>query len=617
MISNKFYITTPIYYVNDEPHIGHSYTTILADVLRKYHRLFGRKTYFLTGTDEHGQKVQTAAEAKKLPPQIHCDLMVERFLETWKYLKIDYDDFIRTTEERHKSVVIEVLQNIWDKGEIYQDEFQGWYCLPDERYFTDKDLVESVCPLCNRPVQWMSEKNYFFKMSKYQDWLIAHILKHPEFILPDFRRNEVLGFLKQPLKDLCISRPQSRLSWGIPLPFDIEYVTYVWFDALLNYYSAVKDNGQWPATVHLIGKDILTTHSVYWPIMLKSAELELPQTIFAHGWWLVDNTKMSKSLGNVVKPLDLAKIYGVEEFRYFLMREMSPGSDASFSEAGLISRINSDLANDFGNLLSRLTTLVRQNFEGKIPSANRDDGYWKKVTTEAIDNLRSALDDFRIDEVMNWALYPVKIANRYLEEQSPWRQVKQDRALAGQTLYNGLEGLRISAILLSPVMPVKSREILRRLGAENSGLKWGELRPGTEIIAEEALFPRIDKRIIETPKTETKDLEISENVITIDDFRKVDLKVAQILFAERVAGADKLLKMQINLGSERRQLVAGIAQFYQPDDLIGKKIIVVTNLLKAKIRGIESQGMLLAAIAGGTLRLLTVDGEIENGANIS
>ncbi|MFH1863001.1 MAG: class I tRNA ligase family protein, partial [bacterium] len=369
-MTGKFYITTPIYYVNDEPHIGHAYCTIVADVLARYQRLFGADVFFLTGTDEHGQKVAEAAQIAGRTPQEHCDLMVVRYLDVWRKLHISHDDFIRTTEDRHKSRVQQILMKLWEIGEIYEDYYEGWYCVPEERFWTQKDLNAGMCPSCGREVHRLTEKNYFFRMGKYQPWLIQHIHDHPSFIQPEVRRNEILGFLASPLEDLCISRPRKRLSWGIPLPFDKEFVTYVWFDALLNYFTAPASLNLncWPASLHLIGKDILTTHCVYWPTMLKAAGLELPETIFGHGWWLVENTKMSKSLGNVVKPLTLVDKYGVDAFRFFLCREMSLGMDATFSEEALVNRYNGELANDLGNLYSRLLKLLQTYNGGKIPA---------------------------------------------------------------------------------------------------------------------------------------------------------------------------------------------------------------------------------------------------------
>ncbi|MCX6997238.1 MAG: methionine--tRNA ligase, partial [Kiritimatiellaeota bacterium] len=371
---NKFYVTTPIYYVNDQPHVGHAYTTVLADVLARYHRLLGVPTFFLTGSDEHGQKVQKAAQAASLTPQEQADQTVVRFQQLWKKLGITHDDFIRTTEDRHKAIVQQILQDLRQRDEIYRAEYDGWYCVACERFYTEKDLAAGACPECHRPVDKIREANYFFRMSKYQAWLIEYIQEHPKFIQPDFRRNETLGFLRKPLNDLCISRPKSRMSWGIELPFDADFVTYVWFDALVNYISAIGYRSDeaafhkwWPASVQLIGKDILTTHTVYWPTMLKAMNLPLPETIFAHGWWLTGESKMSKSLGNVVNPMDMIERYGVDAFRYFLIAEMAMGQDASFTEEAFVRKFNADLANDLGNLLSRLLNMLGRYTQGKLP----------------------------------------------------------------------------------------------------------------------------------------------------------------------------------------------------------------------------------------------------------
>jgi len=631
---SKFYITTPIYYVNDEPHIGHAYTTILADVFSRYHRLFGNDTYFLTGTDEHGQKLQEAAKKANQPPQEFCDQMVLRFKKVWQKLNISNDDFIRTTEDRHKSVVKKILQALYDNGEIYSADYEGWYCVFEERFWTEKDLVEGACPDCHRPVNKITEKNYFFKMSKYQDWLINYIQAHPEFIQPDFRRNEVLGFLRQPLGDLCISRPKSRLSWGIELPFDKDYVTYVWFDALINYISAIgylsdnaKFNCWWPA-VHLIGKDILTTHAVYWPTMLKAIGIEQPETIFAHGWWLSGETKMSKSLGNVVKPLDLAEKYGIDPFRYFLVREMTLGQDSSYGEDSFIGRYNSDLANDLGNLLSRVVKLIETSAGGLIPGADTEDPSDAKLKNRAnamLGAFREKIEAYKLNFAIEDVLELVRATNRYIESNRPWDLAKNNnKARLGSVLYNSAESLRLVAALLSPVMPEKCQNIRRQLGIDGdseaaNALTWGVLKPGVKIGKSETLFPRLAReKTADTSKLADKaGAKTSNQTIAFDDFGKIELRTAKVLSAERVQGADKLLKLQIDLGDEKRQIVAGIAQFYAPEDMVGKTIIVVANLQPAKIRGIESNGMLLAAKKGNGLVLLSTDKDIEPGAEIS
>jgi len=627
----RFYITTPIYYVNDEPHIGHAYTTILADVLSRYHRLFGDDVFFLTGTDEHGQKLQEAAKRENRPPQEFCDQMVVRFKKVWEKLNISNNDFIRTTEKRHKDVVKKILQKLYDEGEIYPSNYEGWYCVFEERFWTEKDLVDGNCPDCHRPVSKLTEKNYFFKMSKYQDWLIKHIQDHPGFIQPDFRRNEVLGFLRQPLGDLCISRPISRLSWGIELPFDKDYVTYVWFDALINYISAIaylSDSGiferWWPA-IHLIGKDILTTHAVYWPTMLKAMGLEQPRTIFAHGWWLSGDTKMSKSLGNVVKPLDLADKYGVDPFRFFLIREMTLGQDSSYSEASFVNRYNSDLANDLGNLLSRVIKLLETSTAGIIPEPGPNGNAEMELGERASKLLESFKDriasyslNFSTEEIMEL----VRATNRYIESNRPWDLAKsQDKARLGTVLYNSAESLRLVAALLTPIMPEKCQTIRRQLGIESDSensckLSWGALKPGNRIGKGEALFPRLKKETLPAIESETP-VPAAGTKTTLEDFGKVEFRTARVLAAEKVEGADKLLKLQIDLGNEKRQIVAGIAQHYPPDSLVGKTIIIVANLQPAKIRGMESNGMLLAAKSGETLALLTTDRELPPGAKIS
>jgi len=441
MKTNKFYITTPIYYVNDQPHIGHAYTTILADVLSRYHRAAGQEVFFLTGLDEHGQKVQQAAEERGISPKEHCDEMAPRFLKLWEKLHIRNDDFIRTTEARHKKVVQAVLEKVYAAGDIYFDEYSGHYCVGCERFYTEKELEEGKCPQHQTELKLITEKNYFFKMSRYQQQLIDYIHEHPAFLQPTHRRNEILGFLRQPLGDLCISRPKSRLSWGIELPFDKEYVTYVWFDALLNYITAPGYGSDeksfkkwWPVDIHLIGKDILMTHAIYWPTMLMSAGIELPRTIFAHGWWLSGESKMSKSLGNVVDPLALIDQYGVDPVRYYLMREMVLGQDASFTMESFIKRYNSDLANDFGNLLSRVSRLIERNFDGVLPDPGTITEAERKISENALNmfgKVQELIDALRVNEAIEETMQFIRSVNRYMEQQAPWKLVKSDLTAAG------------------------------------------------------------------------------------------------------------------------------------------------------------------------------------------
>jgi len=621
---SKFYITTPIYYVNDKPHIGHAYTTILADVLSRYHRAGGEEVFFLTGLDEHGQKVQQAADKRGMAPKQHCDEMAPRFLELWEKLHISNDDFIRTTEDRHSKVVQDILQRVHDNGDVYEDEYEGLYSVSEERFITKKESETGEF----RDIKKLKEKNYFFRMSNYQHALIDHINDNPGFIQPKHRKNEVLGFLKQPLGDLCISRPKSRLNWGIDLPFDTDYVTYVWFDALINYVTATgfgtddeSYNKWWPCEYHLIGKDILTTHAVYWPTMLMSAKLPLPKSIFAHGWWLSGESKMSKSLGNVVNPLDLIEEYGVDPVRYYLMREMVLGQDASFTMESFIRRYNSDLANDLGNLVGRVSTLIDRHFDNVVPLkgdlTDAETELSKKA--DSISNLVTEnISNMRLSEAVEEMLQFVRAINRYMEQMAPWKLVKSDTGRAGTVLYIATDCLRQAVALLQPIMPARCEKILHMLGVSMASAKEC-LEAGSQMGAFEIPFPKIElpDKNLDKVKNEKENV-MSEGNISIDDFAKVDLRTAVVTAAEKVEGTDKLLKLQLEVGGETRQIVAGIAEHYAPEDLEGKTIVVVANLETAVIRGVESNGMLLAASSDNSIVVVTVDDKkVDSGIRIS
>lgn len=654
----SFYITTPIYYVNDVPHIGHAYTTIAADVLARYRRLAGDEVFFLTGLDEHGQKVQQAAAKAGIDPQTHCDRLAPQFQDLWKRLNISNDDFVRTTQPRHTRVVQRAMQALFDKGEIYQASYTGWYCTFDERFWTEKDLENGLCPDCKRPVEQLSETNYFFRMSRYQDWLIQHIQQHQDFILPRSRRNEVLGFLQKPLEDLSISRPKARLSWGIELPFDSNYVTYVWFDALVNYVSVpgyLSDDTRfhkwWPAAVHLVGKDILTTHAVYWSTMLKALGLPLPNTIFAHGWWTVEGEKMSKSRGNVVDPNVLVQEFGVDAFRYFALREVPFGQDGDFSRQALIGRLNTDLANDLGNLLSRTLTMIARYAGGVIPepappSAHELDVQLEQTAVQATAAVGNFLGKLEFNRALEAIWTVVQLGNQYIDKTAPWTLAKraEDKPRLNTVLYNIAETLRFLSVNLFAFMPQTADEIKRQLGLMVNFSKpvlageftWGGLTPGTEIAKGSSLFPRIDTKAKIQGEPGVTDTQQPSPVpqpasaassqatpaadtaqqITIEEFRKMQLRTAKVLTAERVPKSEKLIKVRVSLGAEELQIVAGIGKKYEPEALIGKTVVIVANLKPAKLMGVESQGMVLAAGDKEVMSLVTILEEVEPGTKV-
>ncbi len=639
MTEKKFCITTPIYYVNDVPHIGHAYTTIAADVVARFKRLEGYQVFFLTGTDEHGQKVQEAAQKLNVTPQQHVDKLHQRFKELWVKFDISNSDFIRTTEERHKTLVCSILQTLFDKDEIYRDSYEGWYCTPCERFWTEKDLQDGNCPECRRKVEKIKEHNYFFRMGKYQDWLLEKIKSDPHFILPVSRRNEVLGFLENPLEDLCISRPKSRLPWGIPLPFDEDYVTYVWFDALINYISIhgslddIRASGYWPADHNMVGKDILTTHAVYWSTMLKAIGLEPPKNIFAHGWWTVNGQKMSKSLHNVVEPNQLADQFGVDVIRYFLLREVPFGSDGDFSHKALIGRLNSDLANNLGNLLNRTVNMIKKYFDGTLPepaTTGEEDNALQNTAREVIDEVRKLYDELAFNKILQKIWELVDTTNQYIDKTGPWNLAKTDegKERLKTVMYNAAESLRVLGVLLFPFMPKSCASLMLQLGVdktiEEQGMKslenWGNLTSGTKTQKAKQLFPRIEDKqavkILAELETKNDDKKDESGQITIEDFMKVDLRTGKILEAEKVKKSKKLIQLKVDIGTETRQILAGIAESYEPESLIGRTVIIVANLKPAKLMGIESQGMVLAANNDGTILLAGFDDEPGQGIQV-
>lgn len=650
-MSKNFYITTPIYYPSDNLHIGHAYTTVAADTIARYKRMTGYDTWFLTGSDEHGQKIQRTAKGKGLQPKEYVDNIVAGFKHLWKTLEISYDDFIRTTDERHIKVVQEIFVKLHEQGDIYKSEYEGWYCTPCETFWTERQAEGGLCPDCGRPVELVKEESYFFKMSKYADALLKHIEDHPEFIQPVSRRNEMVNFIKQGLEDLCVTR--TTFDWGIPVPFDPKHVIYVWVDALSNYYSALS-GGQpddsmvkkfWPADIHLVGKDIVRFHSIIWPIILMALGKALPKKVVGHGWLLLEGGKMSKSKGNVIDPLVLVDKYGVDAIRYYLLRELPFGADGYYSEDILVQRINSDLANDLGNLVSRSVAMIEKYFKGDVPVPQEKTDFDEdliKTWQGAYDEYVQAMENYELSNALGAVWRLISRANKYIDETTPWILAKDPTKTGqlGTVMYNLMEVSRLVTVMVGPFMPKLPERVWEQIGLAGNATattwasvqQWGGYPGGMQVKKGQALFPRIDLTIREITQTNDakgeKQVKADENkvispaegsvegeqkdkeepaYITIEDFAKIDLRLAEVITAEKVEKADKLLKLQVKLGEEERTVVAGIAKHYQPEELVGRKILIVANLKPAKLRGITSQGMILAASEGDTLGIVTVD----------
>lgn len=652
---SRFYVTTPIYYVNAVPHLGHAYTTTAADVLRRWNELAGREAFLLTGTDEHGQKVLQAAEARGMSPQAHVDELSEPFRALLPPLQIEASDFIRTTEPRHTSVVQDVLEHLRQTGDLYTADYEGWYSTAAERFWTEKDLVDGKCPDTGQPVEWIKEKNWFFRMSKYADQLRQWIEDHPGFLRPETRRNEVLGYLRKEVGDLCISRPKSRMSWGIEIPFDREYVVYVWFDALLNYITArgyhpdpakrsPDFDAAWPADLHLVGKDILTTHAVYWSTMLFALGLQPADCLFAHGWWTIEGRKMSKSLGNVVDPHLLIEAYGPDAVRYFLMAEIAFGNDGDFSHNSFLLKYNADLANDLGNLAHRSLTMTKKWLGSVVPELDEPsagDLALEALAAETLEAVTAAYEAYQPSEALGALFRLVGAGNKYIDTEEPWRLNREGQAeRLGGVMRRCLEICRIAAVLISPVCPGKAEELAAKLGMDQLSLEGcgglSGLTAGTPVRPGKPLFPRLQEipavvqGVLDTalaeadaaaaqaapkkPKKKKKKSKAPPAPIGIEDFAKVELKAGRILGAEKHPEADRLLVLSVDVGEAApRTIVAGIASLHDPTELPGRTVVVVTNLRPATLRGVESQGMVLAAGGKQVLGLLGIEADVPPG----
>lgn len=640
-----YYITTPIYYPSDKLHIGHSYTTVAADAAARFKRQQGYDVMFLTGTDEHGQKIQRKAEEKGITPKQFVDEVVADIRDLWKLLDISNDIFIRTTDKQHEEVVQKIFKKLYDQGDIYKSEYEGWYCTPCESFWTQRQLVDGKCPDCAREVELTKEESYFFKLSKYQDRLIQYIEDNPDFIQPQSRQNEMLNnFLRPGLEDLCVSR--TSFNWGVPVTFDEKHVVYVWIDALSNYISALgylsEDDSNfkkyWPADVHLVGKEIVRFHTIIWPIMLMALDLPLPKQVFGHGWLILEGGKMSKSKGNVVDPVILAEKYGVDPIRYFLLREVPFGSDGVYSEEALVNRLNADLANDLGNLLSRTVTMVEKYFDGVLPAPENVlesvDQDLRKLAGELPKKAEDLMDKLLFSNALAEIFKVVGRANKYIDETMPWALARDEskKGRLGTVLYNLTETLRYAAVLLTPFMPNTPAKMFVQLGIvdekyttlESLG-SFGALPAGIKVKRGEIIFPRVEfeREVasqevapkIEEEKPEKKEENLKPE-ITIDDFAKIDFRVAKVIACEKVEKADKLLKLQLQVGDEIRQVVSGIAKTYKPEDLVGKYVVVVANLKPVKLRGIESKGMILAASNGELLSIVAPIAEMPSGSEV-